>query len=228
MNAEDATLCRQAIELANAKEKRRAYEIFYMLSYRYPEDITVLYWLAYTTPSTEEAQQAVGDIARIQPHHPKLYELQGYVDRMEQIYALQRKNPGPVLQCPYCHYTGPARIAKKVSVGGWILFVIILLSFFPLATDATRHSQFRAGSESNESSHNVSVVLVSHLESQFVSRVDDPQVTPDCRSVFRCPVRHFLFPTGWLRCRLEERIVPSFLPSDTGNDTGPQDWHFLP
>ena len=38
----------------------------------------------------------------------------------------------------------------------------------PFATDATRHSQFRAGSESNESSHNVSAVLVSHLEGQFV------------------------------------------------------------
>jgi len=35
-----------------------------------------------------------------------------------------------------------------------------------------------------------------------------PQVTSHRRSVRRYPLRHFLFLTGWLRCRLYGRVVP--------------------
>ena len=72
MSLEDAALCQQAIGLANAGDKMLAYDQFVQLYYRYPQDVTLLYWLAFTTPSMEEAQRAIGDIARIQPNHPKL------------------------------------------------------------------------------------------------------------------------------------------------------------
>jgi hypothetical protein len=41
-----------------------------------------------------------------------------------------------------------------------------------------------------------------------LQRLGDPQVTPDRRSVVRCPVHRFLFLRGWLRRGLYERIVP--------------------
>jgi hypothetical protein len=131
MNAEDTALCQQAIELANSGQKQAAYEQFCMLHNKgNTEDTTVLSWIAYTTPSLDDAHRAIATIARLEPDHPRLDYLRNYVSRRQQrgVYAPLGRM-GPVLQCPYCHYTGPVRVAQKVSVGGWI-FLVLFLSFF--------------------------------------------------------------------------------------------------
>ena len=140
MNAEDTALCQQAIALANSGQKQRAYEQFCALhNHNNANDVTLLYWIAYTTPSMEVAQRAINTISRLEQYHAKLQELQSYVSGMQQrvVYAPhQYVSPlyrvSPVLQCPYCHHVGPVRIAQKISTGGWVCFWVLLFAFFPL------------------------------------------------------------------------------------------------
>ncbi len=131
MNAKDTARCQQAIKLANSGQKQRAYKQFEELYYRYPDNVTLLYWIAYTTPSFQEAQDILTILARLEPHHPKLQELQQYTSRMQQsiVYAPSPGKFGPELQCPYCHHISPSRITQKVSVGGWIWLLIFFLLF---------------------------------------------------------------------------------------------------
>lgn len=35
-------------------------------------------------------------------------------------------------RCPYCDTPAPPEIRTKVSGGGWVVFVVLLLVFFPL------------------------------------------------------------------------------------------------
>ncbi len=143
MSPKDAALCQQAIELANSGQTQAAYEQFCTIhSHGNSEDITLLYWLAVTTPKLKEAQYAIDTITRLEPDHPKLHELQSYIARKEELekqrqrqeaederkrkeaeaYALQH----PILTCPYCHAQAPAVIRSKVSTGGWVLFACLL------------------------------------------------------------------------------------------------------
>jgi DNA-directed RNA polymerase subunit RPC12/RpoP len=39
---------------------------------------------------------------------------------------------GPVLRCPYCGNNAPAITNSKISTGGWVTFVVLLIIFFPL------------------------------------------------------------------------------------------------
>ena len=131
MNTKDTARCQRAINLAKSGQKQKAYEQFTELYYRYPEDITLLIWIAYTTPSHKEAQDTIAIIAHLEPHHPKLQELQLYADKMQQNIpsAPSSGNFGPKLQCPYCHHVQPALIKQKIAVGGWIWFSIFLFLF---------------------------------------------------------------------------------------------------
>jgi hypothetical protein len=125
MSPEDIARCQQAIDLANAGQHHVAYIQFNALYKQgYTEDITLLYWIAYTTPSAEEAYRAVWSISHLEPAHPKLQELRKYVDQKQQ-----RAAQGPSLQCPYCYYFGSARVKRKVSVAGWIWFSAFFLLF---------------------------------------------------------------------------------------------------
>jgi LITAF-like zinc ribbon domain len=147
MNTEDIVLFQQAIMLANTGHKQQAYKLFCDLHNRgNAEDLTVLYWIAYTTPTLDEARRATETIARLDPVHPKLQELQAYIGGMQQSMAyapppgMQQSmayapSPGmfaPALQCPYCHYTGPVSIRSKISTGGWVFFIVFLVFFFPI------------------------------------------------------------------------------------------------
>ncbi len=90
MNTEDMVLCQQAIGLANAGHKQQAYKLFCDLyNCGNAEDLTVLYWIAYTTSTLDEARRATETIVHLDPVHPKLQELQAYVGRMQQsvVYA---------------------------------------------------------------------------------------------------------------------------------------------
>src|SRR5258708_432331 len=85
MNEEDAALCLQAIELANAGKKQAAYKQFSRLYSRgNTEDVTLLFWLAHTTPSLAEANRTMEKIERLEPDHPKLPEVRGYVAKKMQ------------------------------------------------------------------------------------------------------------------------------------------------
>ncbi len=135
MNDEEIARCQKAIELAESGQKHTAYREFCALyNQGNAGDTTLLSWIAYTTTSFEEAQRAIVDIARLEPEHPRLDYLCRYVSRRQQRgdYAQPIGRMGPMLQCPYCHYLGPARIAQKISTGGWIFFVVFLCIFFPI------------------------------------------------------------------------------------------------
>ena len=34
--------------------------------------------------------------------------------------------------CPFCQHEGPPIVRKEMSSGGWTLFVVLLIFFFPL------------------------------------------------------------------------------------------------
>ncbi len=128
MSPEDVALCQQAIDLAQNGKKQEAYQRFCDLyNHDNAEDITILYWIAFTTPSQQEAKRAVGDIARIAPEHSSLPALYAYIER---------KWPPPPqvleLECPYCKAKAPPFIRSKVSAAGWVFFVVVLILFFPL------------------------------------------------------------------------------------------------
>ncbi len=130
MNREDMARCQQAIDLANSGQKQLAYGQFSALyNHGNTEDITLLYWIAYTTPAIEEAQRALATIAYLEPDHPKLQELREYVGRKQLRFVHPPARLGPSLQCPYCRYAGPVRIAQKISVAGWIWFSAFFLLF---------------------------------------------------------------------------------------------------
>jgi len=40
--------------------------------------------------------------------------------------------PEANFRCPFCRCNEPPHAARKISAGGWVLFVILLLFFFPL------------------------------------------------------------------------------------------------
>ncbi len=128
MNSDDIARCQQAIALANSGQRHLAYEQFCALYNRgNAQDVTLLYWIAATTPVWGEAQSAIETIARLEPNHPRLQELQAYVNRTRYEARI-----GPVMTCPYCHYTGPARIGQKIATAGWVFFGVVLILFFPL------------------------------------------------------------------------------------------------
>ena len=86
MSSEDVALCQEAIKLANSGQKQAAYKQFCLIhSHGNAEDVTLLYWIAATTPSPVEAQRAIDTIARIEPDHPKLPALQAYLDRKRPL-----------------------------------------------------------------------------------------------------------------------------------------------
>jgi hypothetical protein len=123
MSPKDVALCQQAIDLANSGQKQAAYKQFCLVYHHgNTEDVTLLYWIAATTPSPVEAQIAIDTIARIEPNHPKLQALRAYLDRERPLDVLM----GPIVQCPYCHMTARTLIKRKVSTGGWVLFAGLL------------------------------------------------------------------------------------------------------
>lgn len=134
MSPEDVALFQQAIKTANAGQKQDAYQQLCTI-YAHPgnqQNVTLLYWLAFTTPDPYESLRAINDIERIDPRHPKLPELRAYYDRKWPL--LKRPLPpaiptGPTLSCPYCHVTSPATIKRKIAVGGWIWFAAFFLIF---------------------------------------------------------------------------------------------------
>lgn len=128
MSPEDTALCQQGIDLYNAGQKKEAYKIFgYLYDNGNDEDMTVLFWLAYTTTNIGEAELALETIERLEPDHPKLPELQRKIAKWQQREAHKPRYLEMI--CPYCDYVGPARIAKKISVGGWIWFAVFFLLF---------------------------------------------------------------------------------------------------
>src|SRR2546423_1160409 len=133
MSPEDTALCQQGIDLYNAGQKLEAYKIFGNLyGNGNDEDVTLIFWLAYTTLDLREAEQALQTIEYLEPNHPKLPELRERVSRKQQRLMMRTFPPdkyGPVMTCPYCHRSGPARYAKKISVGGWIWFAVFFLLF---------------------------------------------------------------------------------------------------
>ena len=49
-------------------------------------------------------------------------------------------------KCPYCSHEGPPRINKKISMGGWVLFVVLvlfclLLCWIPFVVDGCKEEE---------------------------------------------------------------------------------------
>ena len=127
MNEDDIAQCQRAIQLAESGQKQMAYTQFCaLLSHDNADNTTLLSWIAYTTPSLDEAQRAIATIARLEPDHPRLQFLRSYVSRKQQRAGVQ---VGTTLQCPSCHHVGSARVVQKVSAVGWIWFSVSFLLF---------------------------------------------------------------------------------------------------
>jgi hypothetical protein len=43
-----------------------------------------------------------------------------------------RRSDGVGFRCPFCGTSEPPNVDSKVSTGGWVLFVVLLISCFPL------------------------------------------------------------------------------------------------
>ncbi len=111
MSPEDMALCQQAIDLAQSGQRRAAYEQFCSIhNHGNPEDVTLLYWIAVTTPSREEAQRAIDTVARIEPDHPELPALRAYLDRKRQE---QKQWQQPLTQT----YIAPSPTIAPSSLG---------------------------------------------------------------------------------------------------------------
>ena len=129
------TRFQQAIDTANSGLKLAAYQQFCLIyQHGNTEDVTLLYWLAFTTPNLQECEYTINTIARLDPDHPKLLELYTFLGR-RRAQVMQHVSShvyGPTLTCPYCHITSPTLVKSKVSTGGWILLIVLLILCFPL------------------------------------------------------------------------------------------------
>ncbi len=127
MNEDDTAQCQRAIQLAESGQKQMAYTQFCaLLNHDNADNTTLLSWIAYTTPSLDEAQRAIATIARLEPDHPKLHFLRNYVSKKQWRAGVQI---GPVLRCLHCQHMGPVRIVHKVSAVGWVWFSVSFLLF---------------------------------------------------------------------------------------------------
>jgi hypothetical protein len=130
MNSEDLAVYQQAQALANSGQLMAAYQMFRSLRER-DSDIEILFGIATTTPDPNEAGQVIETIRALQPFHPMLPQLEALHNRkMQRLYV--GGVMAPVLLCPYCGNRGPAITNSKISTGGWVTFVVLLIIFFPL------------------------------------------------------------------------------------------------
>ena len=74
----------------------------------------------------------------------------GYGPPPPNPYAMQQYSQGPMapFHCRSCGYAGNAMVVEQISTGGWVVFVLMFLSFFlflfcwiPLITMKDRRSQ---------------------------------------------------------------------------------------
>jgi LITAF-like zinc ribbon protein len=129
MNSQDLALYQQAQVLANGGQMMAAYQIFRSLRER-ASDIEILFGIVTTTPDPNEAGQVIETIRGLQPYHPMLPQLEAlHYGKIQRIYT---GGIGPVLLCPYCGNSAPAITNSKISTGGWVTFVVLLIIFFPL------------------------------------------------------------------------------------------------
>lgn len=140
MSPEDIVRCQHAIDLANSGLLQQAYEQFCVLHNKNrdnAEDVTLLFWLAYTTPTLIEAQRALETIERIDPYHPRLPILRRRVDNWQQKDMLASFGKvGPVMTCQHCHHTGPTRYGRRVAIAGWIWFGVGFAVFLCLLAES--------------------------------------------------------------------------------------------
>jgi LITAF-like zinc ribbon domain len=136
MKQEDFTRFQHAVALANSGKHQMAYEEFSAIyNHGNSDDVNLLCWIASMTPYREEVQWVINNITRIDPEHPKIQEVQDFLkrnwERFEHppIEAYSSTLRGPILQCPYCHTTGPTRVKSRVSIAGWIWFAVFFLLF---------------------------------------------------------------------------------------------------
>jgi hypothetical protein len=131
MNSEDLALYQQAQALANSGQLMAAYQMFRSLRERAP-DIEILFGIVTTTPDPVEAGQVIETIRSLQPYHPQLPQLEALHSRkIQRIYAGGGAMT-PALLCPYCGNHAPAIVNSKTATAGWVIFVVLLIIFFPL------------------------------------------------------------------------------------------------
>jgi hypothetical protein len=128
MNDQDIALYQQAVALANAGQTRTAYDQFYLLRSRGNEDIELYFWLVATTPYPAEAQLILNAITFREPTHPSLYGARiDHERKLQQMRTADFQPTTVVIRCPVCQTYALVAIKRKVSTGGWVVFVILLV-----------------------------------------------------------------------------------------------------
>jgi hypothetical protein len=173
MSPEDMTLFQQAIDTANTGQKQAAYEQFSRIhSHGNTEDVTLLYWIAFTTPSPLETQRATDTIAHLEPNHPKLQELRAYQNRKRQQRSWTTRHP-------------------RWTVTLAIIAAIVLLSLSIRVVNAVRQRSATTPQQLAESTtisgHNISANLIDTqmiidetLSTEWDNSVYQTDIMQDC------------------------------------------------
>lgn len=87
-------------------------------------------WLSGRTPTGEVNRTTVAEQEqqRQSAYTPPTYN--AYAPPAVQPAAARPQHTG--YRCPYCHSTAPPFTLEKISEGGWIVFVVMLVTCFPL------------------------------------------------------------------------------------------------
>ncbi|HEX2912638.1 MAG TPA: hypothetical protein VH186_17655 [Chloroflexia bacterium] len=75
----------QAVTLAQAGRKMEAYSQLKLLAFNYPADTNLLLWLAFTSPSHEEANQLINSASSLEPANPVVVQAREWMSRQVPV-----------------------------------------------------------------------------------------------------------------------------------------------
>jgi lipopolysaccharide-induced tumor necrosis factor-alpha factor len=81
-------------------------------------------WASPSSPLHEVAGDEPQQVEPIPPP-PPIVQTPSHTIHPQPMFS-------PGYRCPHCGTTAPPQIVKKISDGGWIVFVVMLLFCFPL------------------------------------------------------------------------------------------------
>ena len=79
MSPPDLVAFRQAVAMAMGGQKAEAYRQLKALEIKHPHTVSLLLWIAYTTPSSEEARRTIELSARLEPHNESVAQAQQWL-----------------------------------------------------------------------------------------------------------------------------------------------------
>ncbi len=178
MNPNDFQAFNQAIMLAQSGDKSQAYNRLKALQPTYPQDVKLLLWIAFTSPSLDEARRSIELASLIEGGNPQVQQArQWLIDEMSRQQALPHSTgqylavaqpvaPPPQVYDPNLVYRPPVSVApaqaplpytvevkplKKAGLPIWA----ILLPLFAVVTLVAAFLLFQATAANSNNSYTV-------------------------------------------------------------------------